>query len=267
LGLVLIKQGKYQQALDLLWKVIIGQWDARFDEIELTVLFELNRLLYLATTHKITLKLPSLLSQSPNNKKFLSSSSSVAVDLRISMAWDTDDTDIDLHVIEPTGEECCFQRKQTAHGGMLSRDFTRGYGPEEYILKKGFNGMFKIRAKYYASHKQSLSGGTTILLSIFTKYAMKEEECKVVTLRLQESKDLIDVAEVEWKEVDEQELKEERKRLEEMKGKIKEMEMEMVRVNEEMIKLEEERQKLIDERKKEIEKKKEEFIMANINNK
>jgi len=254
LGLLLIKRAKYQQALNLLWKVVIGKWDERFDEIELTVLFEINRLLYLAKTHKITLTLPD---QLRFNKRLLSS---VEVDLRISMAWDTDNTDIDLHVIEPTGEECYYQRKQTTHGGMLSRDFTRGYGPEEYILKTGIAGVFKIRAKYFASHKQSLSGGTTILLSIFTKYSTSEEESKLITLRLQSSQDLIDVADVEWKATD-AEKQEVLKKVEELEKKIKEKEKEIVDLDEKLRKLEDESQQVVALKKKEIEQKKEEYIL------
>lgn len=37
-------------------------------------------------------------------------------------------TDIDLHVIEPSKEECYYGNRLTQKGGSLSRDFTQGYG-------------------------------------------------------------------------------------------------------------------------------------------
>ena len=33
---------------------------------------------------------------------------------------------VDLHVVEPTGEECNYGNKLTEIGGQLSRDFTAG---------------------------------------------------------------------------------------------------------------------------------------------
>ena len=55
-------------------------------------------------------------------------------DLAALIFWNTDGTDVDLHVIEPGGEECFYQHTQTASGGHISRDVTTGYGPEIYLL-------------------------------------------------------------------------------------------------------------------------------------
>ena len=44
------------------------------------------------------------------------------------MTWDADLTDMDLHVIEPSGEEAYYSHNRTRIGGMVSRDFTAGYG-------------------------------------------------------------------------------------------------------------------------------------------
>ena len=57
-------------------------------------------------------------------------------DMRITMTWDADNTDIDLHVIEPSGERAFYGHNRTTIGGRVSRDFTQGYGPEEYMLRK-----------------------------------------------------------------------------------------------------------------------------------
>jgi uncharacterized protein YfaP (DUF2135 family) len=54
--------------------------------------------------------------------------------LLIWLAWDTDTTDVDLHVKEPSGKEVYCSNRQ-GFGSLLRRDFTKGYGPEVYILK------------------------------------------------------------------------------------------------------------------------------------
>ena len=50
------------------------------------------------------------------------------VKLRIVMSWDADETDIDLHVLEPNGEEAFYGHRRTSEGGFVSEDVTTGYG-------------------------------------------------------------------------------------------------------------------------------------------
>jgi len=190
LGLVISRSGDYEEALIHLWDVVTGQWDYRFDEIELTALIEINRLLWRAQQEKKKITLPDGLD---NRFKH-----DVGMDIRISMAWDTDNTDIDLHVIEPHGEECYFSHKLTQYGGTISRDFTGGYGPEEYMCKRAPQGNYRIRAKYFASHQQSLSGGTTVLVSIYTNFSRKDEDYQMLTLRLQTNADIVDVGNIDF---------------------------------------------------------------------
>ena len=57
-------------------------------------------------------------------------------DLAALIFWNTDGTDVDLHVTEPGGEECYYAHRQTAGGGRISQDVTTGYGPEIYILPR-----------------------------------------------------------------------------------------------------------------------------------
>ena len=61
-------------------------------------------------------------------------------------------TDIDLHVIEPTGEECYYGNSQTQIGGSLDVDVTTGYGPEVYTLAAPTQGTYQIKVKYYSDN-------------------------------------------------------------------------------------------------------------------
>eukprot|EP00761_Pharyngomonas_kirbyi_P012335 gb/GECH01012362.1/.p1 GENE.gb/GECH01012362.1/~~gb/GECH01012362.1/.p1 ORF type:complete len:373 (+),score=100.39 gb/GECH01012362.1/:1-1119(+) len=193
LALVLSKRGDYERALELLWKVVTGRWDSRFSEIEQTALVEINRILNLLRTSN-SLQHQEILKNNPIEERFIYP---VEFDIRISMAWDTDNTDIDLHVLQPNNEECYYGHRHTSIGGLLSRDFTNGYGPEEYMLLNAISGTYKISAHYYASHQQSLTGGTTVLCALFTDYGRPEKEkLQMLTLRLTSSRERIPVGEL-----------------------------------------------------------------------
>jgi len=163
LGLIYGDLKKYTKCLELLWKVVIGKWDSRFDEIELTTLMEMNRIMNLVGTQNI----PDVDFPEGMDEVFIKN---LDCDVRISMGWDTNDTDIDLHVVEPDGTECYYGHNRTTMGGLVSRDFRYGYGPEEYMIRFALPGKYVIKAKYYANNQQSLSGATTILLNIYTHF-------------------------------------------------------------------------------------------------
>jgi len=198
LALVLEKKGEYQRAVELLWKVICGpDWSSSFDEIEVTALFELNNIIEKAQGYQNYFKrigvpakdLPLSRIELPYNLDPAIWIHNIDVDLRISMAWDTDNTDMDLHVVEPTGEECYFGHKTTKIGGLCSRDFTRGYGPEEYMVRNAYPGTYVVKTNYFSSSQASLTGPTTLLLGLFTNYGRPNQEVQMTTIRLQEAKD------------------------------------------------------------------------------
>mmetsp|Transcript_9165 Transcript_9165/g.13561 ORF Transcript_9165/g.13561 Transcript_9165/m.13561 type:complete len:1037 (+) Transcript_9165:22-3132(+) len=187
LALVLERMGEYKEAADLLYKVIGGKWHNRFEQIQYTAIVELNHIFAMAERNKKPLSWDDYVKE----LKF-----DVDMDLRISMAWDTDLTDIDLHVIEPTKEEVYYSHNLSVIGGKISRDFTGGYGPEEYMLKKAMDGSYEVSAKYYANHSKSLTGGTTILLTFFKDYMRENEERQLVTLRMTKNQSKVHVCTV-----------------------------------------------------------------------
>lgn len=190
LALLLIRRTPEHVArgLQLLDQVHVGSWRSDFQEIEHTTLMELAWACtsFPEIVEKTPLKTPERMRQM------------FPVDLRISMAWDTDNTDVDLHVIEPNDEECMYSNRDTWIGGHLSRDFTRGLGPEEYVLKHARKGKYIIKAKYFANHKQSLTGGTTLLITIIKFYGKPGEERKHISVRMAASKQLVEVGTIEF---------------------------------------------------------------------
>ncbi len=71
-------------------------------------------------------------------------------DIVVIMSWDTQGTDIDLHVTEPGGKECSYEKKQTSNGGHLDHDDTDGLGPETYTMRRAKSGAYRIDAVYFS---------------------------------------------------------------------------------------------------------------------
>jgi len=186
LALVLADLKKYPRAMELLAHVVMNQWD-RFDEIEVIALMELNRIITLAKRAGIK--------KFPVDKRLIKL---LDVDVRIILTWDADLTDIDLWIIEPSGEKAYYSHPRSTIGGNVSRDFTQGYGPEEYILRKAMHGTYKVQVNFYGSSAQTLSGAVTLQLDLYTNYGRRNENKKSVTLRLKERKDTITVGVLEF---------------------------------------------------------------------
>jgi hypothetical protein len=174
------------RAAELFNRVILGEWGGRFDEIETIVVMELNHLL--STMEKID-------SGSIKKVQFIDKRlrKLLDLDMRITMSWDADNTDMDLHVIEPSGEEAFYGHPRTRWGGLVSRDITQGYGPEEYVIRKAQPGNYQIRCKYFGSRQQTLMGPVTVTAKVFTNYGRPNEKHQILTLRLTGSNDMIDI--------------------------------------------------------------------------
>ena len=114
-------------------------------------------------------------------------------DLRITLAWDADETDVDLHVTEPTGEEAYYGHRFTADGGRVSEDITDGYGPELYEIRQARNGSYAIRAHYYASHQQTVFGSASCTLTVYTDWGRPTQKQQVTSIRLEKEKEFIPV--------------------------------------------------------------------------
>lgn len=175
----------YSRAIALLNQVVIGNWDGRFPGVEVIALNEANRNLALINA------MPHPANWSPpidNKLRKL-----MDVDVRILLTWDTDLTDIDLWVVEPSKEKCFYSHNRTTIGGFMTKDFTRGYGPEVYMLRNNMPGKYTIKANFYGSSQQTLTGGTTIQATIITNFGRSNEERKAITLRLKDKKEEVSI--------------------------------------------------------------------------
>jgi hypothetical protein len=183
LALALAADKQHQRAVDLLRQVVEGKWNGRFPEIELTALNEMNAII--ATCGKE-------LAAGNLDKRLLKN---LPVEVRVILTWDADNTDMDLWVTDPNGEKCFYSHRNTKIGGHMSPDYTGGYGPEEFLLKRAQPGKYLVHVNYYGNRQQIIAGATTVQLEMTTDFGKPNSKTEAVTLRLQGSKELIKVGE------------------------------------------------------------------------
>ena len=76
--------------------------------------------------------------------------------LVITLWWDTNKTDIDLHVSPDDGTNHCCYWNMTAGDMVLDYDDVNGYGPEHVTVDKVTGTKtYKIKVYYYADHNES----------------------------------------------------------------------------------------------------------------
>jgi uncharacterized protein YfaP (DUF2135 family) len=119
-------------------------------------------------------------------------------DLRVTISWNTDATDVDLWVIEPDGEKCFYSHNKTKSGGELSQDMTQGYGPERYQTKKAQKGTYRVMVHYYRVNPNLLAGETHVNVTV-TKYAgTPQEKRERHTVILKKHGEEVEVCRVEF---------------------------------------------------------------------
>jgi tetratricopeptide (TPR) repeat protein len=185
LGLAYAADRQFQKAVDTLYLGVIRPWHERFPEVELITLADLNAIIVTADAPVDTSRIDARLLKN------------LALDLRVVLTWDADNTDIDLWVTDPNGEKAFYGNRLTYQGGRMSRDFTGGYGPEEFSLRYAKPGTYKIEADFYGHRQQIVAGATTIQVALMTGFGTAAQHEQVVTMRLKGPKEVIFVGEFE----------------------------------------------------------------------
>jgi uncharacterized protein YfaP (DUF2135 family) len=87
-----------------------------------------------------------------------------AVDIRVTLTWNTSGTDLDLYVTDPNQETVYYSHKNSAIGGQLDVDDTNGYGPENFTLDDGeaIQGEYTVYVRHYGGNLPSTA--TVVIL-------------------------------------------------------------------------------------------------------
>ncbi|MFM2069612.1 MAG: hypothetical protein RLZZ584_4521 [Pseudomonadota bacterium] len=76
------------------------------------------------------------------------------VRLRVVLSWDSDSTDLDLHVVSPDGEHVYYGHRVAGNGAALDVDVTTGYGPEIYASPAPPGGIHHVYVNYYGAGRE-----------------------------------------------------------------------------------------------------------------
>ena len=116
----------------------------------------------------------------------------------MTITWNTDATDVDLHVLEPDRTRVMYSTPKSRSGGELSQDQTQGYGPERYQIRKAPKGEFTILVHNFRRNPNLLGGETHVNVTI-TRYAGTDrEKVQRRTVILSRDGEMVEVAKVRY---------------------------------------------------------------------
>ncbi|HEU0152527.1 MAG TPA: VIT domain-containing protein [Arenimonas sp.] len=185
LGLALDATGQPQAAIDALSEVVLRPWDDRFGGIALIALSEIQAIAARMRGRADLSALPPALHRNQ------------PLALRAVLTWDSDNTDMDLWVTQPDGERSYYGNQATVAGGLLSEDFTGGYGPEEYGIRRALPGTYRIEVDFFGESSALVSGAVTVQVWLSTGFGTPGQADEWVTVRLSEGEDAMLVGEFE----------------------------------------------------------------------
>ena len=176
-GLALEDAGRYQQALDTLCYAVTREYDESirglYAGIEETLIPEINELIELHKGKLDLRRVPGTLI------------AAMPVDIRVVLNWNRPNTDIDLWVTDPNSEKCYYSHRFTQLGGRISHDFTRGLGPEQFLLRHAIRGPYKVEVNYYGDTQVALAGESTIMAEVYTNYGTPQQQRQIITLQME----------------------------------------------------------------------------------
>ena len=192
----------YQVAADLLQDVAVRPWgtvispfqlayldDGRFEEIGRIALVESNwaRRKLEAVSQRLGVPLVEAEADWFDRPD---------ADLRITLAWSDEFADMDLWVIEPSGEKVYYRNPASEIGGLLSEDCTFGLGPETYLIKNAMPGTYRILVNYYSDGGPELLGPVSVQTQIIKGFGRENEVIYRHEQRLESTKDTVEIGQV-----------------------------------------------------------------------
>lgn len=172
LALAYAENKQYDDAIRTMYHIVSNPWDQRFGGIHLIATDELNNFM---------IKAPNSPAIKDINQKLIHN---LPVDIRVVLTWDSDNSDMDLWVIDPNHEKTFYSNPNSAQGGKISDDFTGGYGPEVFWLKQPKKGEYSIKAHYYGDRQQIVTGPTTALVRLIRHWGTPQQSEDILRVKM-----------------------------------------------------------------------------------
>ncbi len=110
--------------------------------------------------------------------------------LRVLLSWDSDYTDLDLHLVTPNGEHLYYGNRVLESGGALDVDVTTGYGPEIFSSPSPQPGTYLVYVNYFGSSEDEASIITTAQVTVVTNEGELNEQQQSVQIPLRKAGEL-----------------------------------------------------------------------------
>ncbi|MFC4293114.1 VIT domain-containing protein [Sphingorhabdus arenilitoris] len=162
----------YERAIALLYDIAVNPVRDGDEGIDLVSLVEANAALSAAKSTGAKIEMDERLV------------ASLDTDVRVVIDWTTESTDLDLWVIEPTGEKAYYSNRSTSIGGHMSDDMTDGYGPEEYMIRRAMPGDYQVRAHVYSSDRINPNGVSILTARLIRNFGRPGESEEYVDIEL-----------------------------------------------------------------------------------
>jgi hypothetical protein len=190
------ESGKYGFAALQYEIVLAGQWDQRFHEsLKEVAAEEYAHMMQDALRRKaVTGELADLFGERLEKMK----RAQPAADLRVTISWNTDDTDVDLWVIEPDGTKVFYNNRTSPAGGELSQDMTQGYGPERYQIAKAQPGVYTVVVHYFRPNPNLLGGESHVNVAVVRNAGSPDEAVERHTVVLKKHDEQVEVCKVKY---------------------------------------------------------------------
>ena len=165
-------KGDYERAIELLYNLAINPVRDGDEGIDLISLHEANAALSAAREAGAEVEMDERLV------------ALLDADLRVVIDWTTETTDLDLWVIEPSGERAYYGNRETEIGGLMSDDMTDGFGPEVYLIRKAMPGDYHVRVKLYSSDRINPNGASILTARLIRNYGRPNETEQAIDVEL-----------------------------------------------------------------------------------
>ncbi|TDM08791.1 MAG: hypothetical protein C4K60_05235 [Ideonella sp. MAG2] len=104
-----------------------------------------------AGAHGVTVRGPGSHGASQRSQFIEANPGRARVRLRVVLSWNSDNTDLDLHVVSPDGQHVFFGNRVVPNGGALDVDVTTGFGPEIFAHPAPPPGLWHVYVNYYGA--------------------------------------------------------------------------------------------------------------------
>jgi len=175
-----------------------GQWHGRYQDFSQIAAVEYSHLLRRIESGELKTQAPHF--ARTRLETVAAKTPFKTAGLVVTMMWNTDRTDVDLHVVEPSGEEVYYKHRNSRGGGKVTRDVTQGFGPEMYSIGKARRGKYTVKANYYGSDTNRTTARSKVYLTIYENFGEKNERVSRKTVSLSRGKEMREVATVQIKQ-------------------------------------------------------------------